>query len=174
MIDPSILEPLRSRQTQIAKRRADLAVRLGKLRREDEALQAEHEELETTLRTLARVYGVELSQDLEGRAGKSTGGGSTKPDDAPTLYEMVTTLMNEWDFLDDLHEGQEIYDAIRKRWWPDAPRNSIIPSLWRFANEGRLVKEGTRYGLPPKNEAPGVGAPSASKLEEDLDDEIPF
>lgn len=111
---------------------------------------------------------------MEDRAGKSTGGASTKPDEAPTLFEMVKTIFDEWMWRGDTHEGQKIYEEIRRRWWPDAPRNSIIPSLWRFANEGRIVKDGTRYGPLPKAEAPGVSPPSASNSEGDLDDEIPF
>lgn len=175
MIDPELLEPLRSRQAQIAKRRSDLKARITKLRLEDETLAIEDEEIATTLKTLARVYGVDLDDVPEIRGGKSTGGFSTKPDGTPTLYEMVVKILDDWsDFTDDPVEGDQIFEEIRRRWWPDAPRNSIIPSLWRFAKEERLIKEGTAYGLLPKEETPGAPTPDASQSEEDFDDEIPF
>ena len=127
-----------------------------------------------TLKTLSRVYGLDLGERLEVKQPKAAGNTSTKPEDAPTLFEMVRTILEEWEFLDEPIEGQVIYDGIKKRWWPDAPRNSIIPSLWRFASEGRLVKDGTKYGLPSKEETPDAGTSDASSLEVDLDDEIPF
>jgi len=175
MIDPDQLEPLRTRQAQIAKRRSDLSARMEKLRAEDEALSVEGREIATTLKTLSRVYGVELDDVPEIKAGKSTGGLSTKPEGTPTLYEMVVDILNRYgEFSDDPVEADTIYDEIRRRWWPDAPRNSIIPSLWRFAKEDRLIKDGTAYGLVPKKETPGAATPSASQSEWDLDDEIPF
>lgn len=175
MIDSEVLEPLRLRQTQIAKRRSDLTARMAKLRREDEALAVEDEEISTTLKTLARVYGVELDEAPETR-GKSSGGISTKPEGTPTLFEMVTTVLHDYAeiFSDDPIEGDTIFEEIRRRWWPDAPRNSIIPSLWRFAKEDRLIKDGTAYGLLPKHETSGAATPDVSMSEEDLDDEIPF
>ena len=175
MIDPSLLEPLRARQAQITKRRSDLGSRMEKLRREDISLETESEEIATTLKTLSRIYGVELDDLPEIKAGKITGGTSTKPDGAPTLFEMVSIILSDNSLVDyGPMEGDQIFEEIKRRWWPDAPRNSIIPSLWRFAKEDRLIKEGTAYGLIPKDETPGAGTPDASNFEEDLDDEIPF
>lgn len=174
MIEAMQLEPLRARKVQIDKRMSDLDNRAGKIAREREELQRESQNIATTLETLAKVYGIELTDEPAIKAGKVTGGASTKPDDAPTLFEMVTIVLEEWSIIDDLVEAQIIYDEIKKRWWRDAPRNSIIPSLWRFAQEDRLIKEGTKYGLLPKDETPGVQPPDVSSFEADLDDEIPF
>ncbi len=173
MFDSSHLDPLVQRRSQIAKRLADLESRASKIAAEQQALSAENENIEITLQTLAR-FGIGSSDHAEIKAGKVTGGNSSKPEDTPTLYEMVTVILREWDILDTALEGQFIYEEIKRRWWPDAPRNNIFPSLWRFASEGRLVKDGTRYGLVPKDETPGASTPSASSLEVDLDDEIPF
>jgi hypothetical protein len=171
MIESMQLEPLRARRAAVEKRITDLSNRIAKLERERSAMTEEARALDTTLETVARVYGLNLPSEDDGRPNNNI---STKPATAPTLFEMVSKIFDEWDFFGDTHEGQDIYEEIKKRWWPDAPRNSIIPSLWRFANEGRIIKDGTKYGPLQKDEAPGVGAPSASKLEEDLDDEPPL
>jgi hypothetical protein len=174
MIDSSQLEPLRLRRAQIQKRAFDLGNRMVKLEHERSVLQREMEAINTTLETLAKIYGIDVDADSEVKTARLVSAGSTKPESAPTLFEMVTTIFDDWEWVSDLFEGQEIYDEIKKRWWPDAPRNSIIPSLWRFASEGRIRKEGTKYGPLPKTEAPGGGTPDASKSEGALDDEIPF
>ena len=174
VIDPSRLEPLVLRKHQIAKRLGDLDNRAARIAREREDLKSEAENIEITLRTLAQ-FGLVPDDAPDLKGGKVTGGVSTKPDDTPTLFEMVTSLLDEWSIIDDKHEANEIFEHIKRRWWPDAPRNSIIPSLWRFAQEGRLTKEGTKYGLPPKEETPGGETPGASMEVEDVDDdEIPF
>ena len=171
MLDASILEPLHSRQAQISKRRSDLSSRMEKLRREDEALTAEQEELATTLKTLARVYDIDLSDLDEPRSTKASG----KPEGTPTLYEMVVEILQVWELVEDQPvEGDQIFEEIRRRYWPNAPRNSIIPSLWRFAKEGRLHKEGTTYCLPQNDETPGAVTPDASVSEGEIDDDIPF
>lgn len=174
MIDSEHLEPLRLKKAQVNKRMGDLNGRRAKIDRELEALAKEAAALETTLETLAKVYGIDPSLRPEIKAGRVTGGVSTKPEGTPTLYEMVTTIFNDWAFLDDKHEAQDIYEEIRKRWWSDAPRNSIFPSLWRFADEGRIIKDGTKYGPIQKNETPDAGTSDASGHEADFDDEIPF
>ena len=167
MIDAAQLQPLRDRRAQIAKRLGDLESRAAKIAREKDDLDREASAIDTTLETLAKVYGVEV----EGDDVKPKQGVSTKPENTPTMFGMVETVLLEhalWG--DDFLEGQVIYDEIRKRWWPDAPRNSVIPSLYRFEKEGRLVKLGTKYGLPQTNEAPGGQTPSASEPEWDSDD----
>lgn len=175
MLENSTLEPLRTRQLQIAKRRSDLAARMDKLRREDEGLAVEADEIATTLKTLSRVYGLDVDGGSEIKGGRSTGGHTTKPDGTPTLFEMVTEILEDRALIDSAPvEGDLIYEEIRRRWWPEAPRNSIIPSLWRFSKEERLVKDGTAYGLVLKNETPGGATPGVSNAEEDFDDETLF
>ncbi|MDO9587650.1 MAG: hypothetical protein Q8R45_08690 [Brevundimonas sp.] len=167
MIDAAQLQPLRDRRAQIAKRLGDLESRAAKIAREKDDLDREASAIDTTLETLAKVYGVEV----DGEDVKPKHGVSTKPENTPTMFGMVETVLLEhalWG--DDFLEGQVIYDEIRKRWWSDAPRNSVIPSLYRFEKEGRLVKLGTKYGLPQTNEAPGGQTPSASEPEWESDD----
>ena len=169
MIDASHLQPLRDRRAQIAKRLGDLETRAAKIAREKSELDSEAAAIDTTLDTLTKVYGLEVEDDAARPAKQSV---STKPDNTPTMFDMVETILVEssmWGH--DFMEGQAIYDEIRKRWWPDAPRNSVIPSLYRFEKEGRLVKLGTKYGLPSTNEAPGGQTPSASEPEWDIDDD---
>ena len=172
MIDASQLQPLRDRRAQIAKRLGDLEARATKIAREKDDLDRQASAIDTTLETLAKVYGVEVEVEVDGEEVKPPKHGvSTKPENTPTMFGMVETVLLEhalWgaDFL----EGQVIYDEIRKRWWSTAPRNSVIPSLYRFEKEGRLVKLGTKYGLPQTNEAPGGQTPSASEPEWDSDD----
>lgn len=172
MIDAAQLQPLRDRRAQLAKRLSDLDNRATKIAREKQELEQEASAIDTTLETLAKVYGVEASTDDGPTVAKKLL--STKPENAPTMFRMVESILEEnqlWG--SDFIEGNAIYEAIRKRWWPDAPRNSVIPSLHRFEKEGRLLKSGTKYGLPQTNEAPGGQTPSASELEWDVTDD-PF
>lgn len=170
MIDPVLLQPLRDRRAQIAKRASDLEARAEKIAKEKAVLDQEAAAIDTTLDTLAKIYGVEVEQPEN----KPRSHVSTKPDNTPTMYDMVEQILLEHSLLGiDFVEGQEIYEEIRKRWWPDAPRNSIIPSLHRFEREQRLLKAGTKYGLPSKNEALGGQTPSASEPEWDINDD-PF
>ena len=171
MIDSSQLQPLRDRRAQIAKRIGDLETRAAKIAREKEGLEQEASAIDTTLETLTKIYGVEFDEDEQRPVRAAI---STKPDNTPTMFDMVDIILTDStvhgrDFL----EAQAIYEEIRRRWWPEAPRNSVIPSLYRFEKEGRLVKLGTKYGLPSTNEAPGGQTPSASKSEWSIDDE-PF
>ena len=168
MIDAVQLQPLRDRRAQIAKRLGELSNRAAKIAEEQAGLEQEASAIDTTLETLAKVLGVEAAAADEPPARKAV---STKPDTAPTMFRMVETILEEAQLWgDDFVEGHAIYEEIRKRWWPDAPRNSVIPSLHRFEKEGRLLKSGTKYGLPQTNEAPGGQTPSASEPEWDTDD----
>jgi hypothetical protein len=163
MIDSVQLQPLRDRRAQIAKRLGDLNNRAAKIAEEQAGLEQEASAIDTTLETLAKVLGVEPINAEEPTPKKAV---STKPETAPTMFRMVETILEEAQLWgDDFLEGQAIYEEIRRRWWSDAPRNSVIPSLHRFEKEGRLLKSGTKYGLPQTNEAPGGQTPSASEPE---------
>ncbi len=116
---------------------------LGTLDRQREIVEQQINELTITERTLARLLSVELpelSGPLAPEAAKRK-----KPAGIPTIYMMALTLFRERGV--HFMEGHEIVRAIRERWWPTADNNDISPTLWRLSKTGKLVKNGTKYGL---------------------------
>lgn len=118
--------------------------RLARLDAERSQAEQRINELTITERTLARMLSVELPEPL--KPATSDGAKRKKPDGIPTIYVMTLTLFRER----GVHwlEGQEIVQAIRERWWPTADNNDISPTLWRLSKTEKLVKAGTKYGLP--------------------------
>ncbi len=86
-----------------------------------------------------------------------------KPDTAPTVPEMIHEILLRPHLLDDPGmEPKDILNEIRKRWWPDAPSTSVGPIAWRmWKKEGRLVKDGNLYSLPPHGDRAPPGSSSA-------------
>jgi hypothetical protein len=60
-------------------------------------------------------------------------------------------------------EPKDITAKIREQWWPDAPSQSVGPIAWRmWKKEGRLVKDGNLYSLPPNGDRVAPGSSSVS------------
>lgn len=87
-----------------------------------------------------------------------------KPDTAPTVPEMIHEILLRPHLLGDVGlEPKDILIQIRKRWWPDAPSTSVGPIAWRmWKKEGRLVKDGNLYSLPPAGDRAPPGSDSAT------------
>jgi hypothetical protein len=81
----------------------------------------------------------------------------------PTVPEMILSVLLRPHLLDDPGmEPKDITAKIREKWWPDAPSQSVGPIAWRmWKKEGRLVKDGNLYSLPPSGERTKPGSSSA-------------
>lgn len=137
------IDIVKSRLQEVQQERADLERRLAENRQEES-------DLEVTVRTLARLYKVAAPEVGPVVADASRRG---KPSDIPTVPDMAETIMREqFDLNRKLWmEQQDIVQAIRQRWWPDAETNDITPTLWRVATKQeppRFLKDGTKYAIP--------------------------
>lgn len=139
----SDLDLIRQRRQQIDAERKNLAAQIDSLRRKETMLDQELHELTVTERTIARLHNIELPE-LIAPPEKATGG---KPAGIPTVLEMANAVIaSEAEGRDQLFmEGNDITEAIRRRWWPTVKPSDVTPTLWRAAKEGRIYKNGTRY-----------------------------
>lgn len=83
---------------------------------------------------------------------------SDRPMGIPTSRQMILTVVREANRHGEGLTLSEIFDAIRQRWWADAPSNRLRPMVWSMWKEkGILKREGERYFAEPpeasKNEA---------------------
>jgi hypothetical protein len=67
-----------------------------------------------------------------------------KPANLPPTEEMILAVLQGAGWL----RPNQITQAIRSRYWPDAPRNSAPPVVWRMAQRGVLEKGEYGYRLP--------------------------
>lgn len=130
--------------------------------REMKAIDARRIELEqwlrdlaVTERTLARILDLDLPNT--GAPSRSEHSRRKKPDNIPSVHDMTVKILRERG--EEFVEGNEIFVAIKGRWWPDATKNDVLPTLWRLATkDDRLRKEGSKYALPIRE---GIRDPSS-------------
>lgn len=178
-----------SQDDLIRARRAWIAARRSQLAAEDQKLSDEDQELDGVLRVLARLQADQAwSQTSESFATKSADARqdkeledtdavedegsersrSTKPEGTPSLFEMAEIILAEQEQGGRYElEGSFIMNQIKARWWPEARTNSVLPSLWRFAKQGRLVKNGSRYSRVKATEPSDATAQDGSVGPED-------
>lgn len=130
---------------EVQREKAAAVQRLAALDHERSDVEQQINELAITERTLARLLSVDLPEPLVPASSELSK--RKKPEGIPTIYVMTLTLFRD----QGVHwlEGQEIVQAIREKWWPTAKNDDIGPTLWRLAKMGKLVKQGTKYALPP-------------------------
>jgi len=153
------LEAVDVTKARLLEERAELVTALkvwGRFADEDEPVGSPEPDLEKRRRDVveaAEALAERQEQEIEKR----------KPDDAPTVPEMILEVLLRPHLLDDPGmEPKDITAAIRERWWPDAPSSSIGPIAWRmWKKEGRLVKDGSLYSLPPHGDRAPPGSSSA-------------
>jgi hypothetical protein len=118
---------------------------------EMEALRAEAEELETTLRVLRR-YGVVAVAKMNGEQSPETKLGPARPEGTPSLFEMAAMVIREAN--EEGKEGltgRQLVGAIGKRFWPGVQDKQVLPPIYQFAKKGRLVKTANGiFKLPEK------------------------
>lgn len=133
-------------------------------------LRGEREELVTAIRVMKRFGADEAELPLPplpeslAKEGGPEKPEKRKPPGIPTMAEMVTEVLAERTLLDDHGlTPREITEEIRKRWWWDAPSESISPIVWRMWKiDQRLIKDGGLYALP-RNETPAGETAGASE-----------
>jgi hypothetical protein len=164
--------------TIIFRRRAEIEREMQECRDRLQRLQSELPELDVAERVLTRLGGAqqdsltaiptqELLDTVADRLLDETPVVS-KPPGIPTMPEMIREAIHSWERIDP--EGLEPKDILRfiaEKWWPEVRPELVGPIAWRMWKRGDLVKNGPRYGLPPKNEAtdnePAKGSSVASE-----------
>ena len=156
MSNDDILDRIQKRREQIERGRAKLLQQLDDLNREQQRLEQEAQELDIAARVLNRLSPDETEQSKNYTPPWTKPG--KKPDGIPAMSDMIQTVLlaAEKDGIAEL-ETQNIVNAIRIKWWPDAQNNDVAPVLWRQAKIGRLIKNGTRYRRNIENSAPSEG-----------------
>jgi hypothetical protein len=66
-----------------------------------------------------------------------------KPDGMPTLKTMVRAAFEGHTEL----KTDQIFDFVRRRWWPTAPRNRVRSTIWKMCADGQLEKGAGVYRL---------------------------
>ena len=118
--------------------------RLREINAQIEKLRAEAEELETAVRVFKRFAGA------NGGAGEPKLG-PARPEGLPALFDMTAAVVR-----DAIGTGKpgltgaEIVDAIGKRYWPGVKGQQILPSIYQFAKNDRLIKTNNGVFKLPK------------------------
>lgn len=146
------------------------------------SIKAETEELQTAVRVLTRLGGINLFDDAPTQTdaenvpesasdddGKTLG----KPDGLPTMPTLIMTILRECQRQDVGLEPREIVEGIRHRFWPDAPTDAVGPIAWRMWKRKELDKVGSRYRLPQKRFSGMTGEELGKLFGPTADDEIP-
>ena len=110
-----------------------------------------------TLSALTRPHGrevpltipVTLRQPPARSAGKQKR--NPKPKNLPSTKEMIFAVLQSGDWM----RPNQITQAIRDRYWKDAPRTAVPSVVWRMAQGGRLEKGAHRGYRRPVVHAAG-------------------
>lgn len=139
-----------------------IEARKKEITQEIDRLQQEVDELDTALRVLKRF--ADTTPDNTGGASKPKLG-PPRPEGTPTLFQMTEMVIRSADR--EGHNGlrgREIVKEIGRRYWPGVKGQQILPSIYQFAKNGRLIKtDDGRFKIAQKEEAPSGGPESASK-----------
>ena len=119
-----------------------LRARLNEIDELIRSLEDEASEIEIALRV------IEKYAPSEPTGGAETPRGSPRPNGLPTLFEMVCYVLRDAD-TNGL-TSSEIVSKIRARYWPGLVNQQIMPSVYRFVKEDRLIKRGEKFYLLPK------------------------
>jgi hypothetical protein len=125
------LDAIRERRRQIA---AEMA-----------RLKAEDDELEIAVRVFDRYT---KKSGVNGHD-KSPKLGAPRPEGIPSLFEMTSSIIQSAVDAGKLGlKGREIVDEIGNRFWPGVQPHQVLPAIYGFAKNGRLVKKGDKFQLP--------------------------
>ena len=154
--------------TLIRRRRAEIEAEINRLQARVQELQADFRDLAVAERVLVKLGGESGGQDrprVEQPAPRSGGG---KPDGTPSVTEMIVMVLDEAQTRMGLRglEPKDMATRIAGLWWPDVRPDDVNGIAWRMWKRGQLVKDGSVYMLPKKEEATGDlisrSAPAAS------------
>ena len=142
-------------QARRAKIEAEIAAettRFEKIEQEHKSrlldLEAELQELSVAERVFAK-----LTKEISGTELEMQEAPTTKPDDAPTVPEMVREALKHAKELGSPGlKPAEILSFIQGKWWPSAVSNQVGPVVWRMGEKGFLLKRRDGiYSLPPEH-----------------------
>lgn len=154
-----IYERIRARRAEIERLRLALA-------QEDSELAVTERNVARFLPNMPPVPVGTIAADIVESIAPRVARGVRKPKGIPTIFRMTCDILRESEACGkpwlDTHE---ITAEIKKRWWPEVEAAFVQPQLWRAAaKRNALMKDGTRYALPRKNEkTPAAGTAGASQ-----------
>lgn len=137
----------------ITNRRREVEHEIAKLRSAISEMESELAELTTAERVIARLSGVERGLVSEENAGKPKEVSGAKPDNIPTMPEMIGQV------LATAHKRglramtpKDIAKEIAERFWPEVNGEAVSSISWRMWKRDQLVKVGDGlYALPNKD-----------------------
>ncbi|MFD1704825.1 hypothetical protein ACFSCV_17605 [Methylopila henanensis] len=146
-------------------RRFEVEREIAELTERLQSLKAELPELDVAERVLSRI---------SGEAGHSVGHGdptpparsaTTKPEGAPTVPEMILTLLKEARAEGRVGlEPREMVQRVARRWWPDVRTEAVGSIAWRMWKREQLRKDGPVYMLPDTNKGSDTDASEPSEV----------
>jgi hypothetical protein len=106
-------------------------------------LQKESDELAIALRVLDRF----TDKPTEPSAKPDL---PPRPPGSPSTFDMVTMILAgaEKDGRGAL-TSRELMDEIRAKYWPGVQNKQILPSIFGFAKNNRLIREGDKWRRKP-------------------------
>ncbi|MCO5131746.1 MAG: hypothetical protein M9932_14480 [Xanthobacteraceae bacterium] len=117
--------------------------------REVASLRSEADHIEIALQVIEKYAPSSGGDEDEPKSG------APRPDGLPTLFDMVVYSLR--DAGGEGLNSQGLSGKIRTRYWPGLVSQQIMPSVYRFVKEGRIVKRGDKFHLPDE------GGQAASK-----------
>lgn len=138
----------------ITNRRREVEGEISRLKSRLGEMQAELVELDTAERVVARLTGAERPTSGAADESESAATASRKPDDIPTMPEMILAILTDaWGRDQSGLAPKDITAEIARRWWPDVRGESVSSIAWRMKDRGQLDKQGTVYMVPQKEKA---------------------
>jgi hypothetical protein len=117
---------------------AQIDRRMREIAAELDRLQKEADELAIAKRVLERL---EQQPFAAGPVDKEEPEGKPRPKGTPTNFEMAEfVLANAEKEGKDGLTASELVQAIAARYWPGLVGHQVLPSIYKFAKEGRLHK----------------------------------
>lgn len=112
------------------------------------ALDREEAEIDAALAILQRYTGSKPQGVVVNKLLADDKPTVPRPDGVPVLWEMVVAALTPHTQHGGLKSGQ-IVDFIGEKYWPGVQGKQIIPSLYRFLNEGRLSRKDNKFNIRP-------------------------
>lgn len=146
-------------QAMILSRRAAIDARLVEIDATIAPLELERSRLVdelSDLRVADRIFAKLTGVPAPAPAPRAVTHRRQRPAGIPSTTKMLLAVLG--DAMADSGtglRGSEIVAEIRRRWWPAAQTNDVLPPLLRTMRRGVLFeKDGERYRLMPKADTP--------------------
>lgn len=150
---------------RIQEKRSEVQSSIENLLLKVKDLRQELEELDIADRVMSRLGGEDFG-NIGVQAKSILGIAYNKPANIPTMPEMIVEALSRPQALPIGMEPRDILKFIADNYWPEVRSELVGPIVWRMWKRGELVKDGSLYSLPQKNEAvdgkPDQGSSTAS------------